>query len=192
MLLESVTFLASVASLSKPQEGWKVPDEDAVERFVAEDYGRVVAAVALACGDRQLAEDSVQDALAKAWLRQPSDAPLESLTGWITRVALNRARSTWRRRAAERRARDRLSESAVRWTPDASGFGVDLERAFAALPARQREIATLRLLLQMSTEETAAILGVSTGAVKTGLMRARQSLAVTLGRDDAEAEDVEA
>jgi RNA polymerase sigma factor (sigma-70 family) len=85
-----------------------------------------------------------------------------------------------------------LSESAVRWTPDASGFGVDLERAFAALPARQREIATLRLLLQMSTEETAAILGVSTGAVKTGLMRARQSLAVTLGRDDAEAEDVEA
>jgi len=169
-----------------------VPDEDAVERFVAEDYGRVVAAVALACGDRQLAEDSVQDALAKAWLRKPSDDPIESLSGWITRVALNRARSTWRRRAAERRARDRISDSAVRWTPDAGGLGIDLERAFASLPVRQREIATLRLLLQMSTEETAVILGVSTGAVKTGLMRARQSLATTLGRADSEVEDVEA
>jgi len=55
-----------------------------------------------------------------------------------------------------------------------------LIRALRALPARQREVLVLRFYADLSVEETAAAIGVSTGAVKThtsrGLARLREAL----------------
>lgn len=150
-------------------------DDAMIERFVREEYARVVKAVAFVTGDLSGAEDAVQEAVARAWLyRQPIDA----LPAWVVSVALNVSRSGWRRVGAERRAIERLQapSSANEPGPDE----VDLRRALATLPRRQREVAVLRYLLQLDTKEAAAALRVSEGTVKNSLSKARDALAARL------------
>ena len=58
--------------------------------------------------------------------------------------------------------------------------------ALAALPRRQREVAVVRFLLEMSTAEVATTLGISEGTVKSSLARARAHLIDALALHDAE------
>lgn len=116
-------------------------------------------AVALASGSYPAAEDAVHEALVRAWMRSERGERLESLPAWVAAVALNQTRSGWRRAMAERRARQRGPEPA-RAAPAPSGDHVDVARALEALPRRQREVAVLRYLLEMSTAEVAAALGI--------------------------------
>lgn len=166
----------------------RVIDEAEIERFVREDYARLVNAVALVAGDLATAEDLVQEALARAWVRSARH-PIDSLPNWVAAVALNLSRSRWRRVVTERRARARLVEE-----PRPGGVGtvddaVDVRRALASLPRRQREVAVLRYLLALSTTETAAVLGVGEGTVKNSLAKARVALAGTLRVDEEEVAD---
>jgi RNA polymerase sigma factor (sigma-70 family) len=74
----------------------------------------------------------------------------------------------------------------------ASEEHVDVARALEALPRRQREVAVLRYLLEMSTAEVAAALGITEGTVKSSLARARAHLVEALAVHDTEvANDVE-
>ena len=110
---------------------------------------------------------------------------MESLPAWVAAVALNLTRSGWRRTMVERRARRRFPERAIR--ADApSEEHVDVATALEALPRRQREVAVLRYLLEMSTAEVAATLGISEGTVKSSLARARAHLAEVLAVHDTE------
>lgn len=147
------------------------------------DYPRVVGAVALVCGSRATAEDAVQEALARAWERGQR---LESPRAWVTVVAMNLARSRLRRMLAERRARERLPSPQ---TAAPSADAVDVRRALARLPRRQREATVLRYYLDMDVVEIASALGVSEGTAKTTLFRARQALARALGETVDEEED---
>jgi RNA polymerase sigma factor (sigma-70 family) len=86
---------------------------------------------------------------------------------------------------AERRARRRLPERSVSAvTP--SEEHMDVARALEALPRRQREVAVLRYLLEMSTAEVAAALGIAEGTVKSSLARARAHLVDALAMHDTE------
>ena len=109
---------------------------------------------------------------------------MESLPAWVAAVALNLTRSGWRRTMAERRARRRLPERSGAATP--SEEHMDVARALEALPRRQREVAVLRYLLEMSTAEVAAALGIAEGTVKSSLARARAHLAEALQLHDTE------
>jgi RNA polymerase sigma factor (sigma-70 family) len=60
---------------------------------------------------------------------------------------------------------------------------LDVDRALAALPRRQREAAVLRYYLQLSTREVASALELDEGTVKNTLFRARVALAQALGID---------
>ena len=75
----------------------------------------------------------------------------------------NQARSGWRRAVAERRARSRLEPTAPSHQPPSEDH-VEVARALAALPRREREVAVLRYLLGFDTAETAGVLGVGRGA----------------------------
>lgn len=143
--------------------------------------------MALACGSRAAAEDAVQEALARAWERSERGEQYESLRAWVTKVAINITRSAYRRMRAERRARERL---AGRGQLDLMGGqesiggserSIDIARALALLPRRQREATVLRYYLDLSVLEVAAALGVNEGTAKTTLFRARQALARSLG-----------
>jgi len=141
-----------------------------------------VAAVALVSGSRAAAEDSVQEALARAWERSERGERIEHLTAWVMKVALNLVRSGFRRLRVERAARERL---AARLPGESSvDVEVDLARALAALPRRQREATVLRYYLDMDVREVARVLGIQEGTAKTTLFRARQALAATLGEED--------
>jgi RNA polymerase sigma factor (sigma-70 family) len=161
--------------------------EDADFReFLAKDYARLVAAVALVSGSRPAAEDAVQEALVRAWERTTKGEAIDSLGAWVATVALNVSRSSVRRKMAERRARQRLGASPVAARERSDGDMIDVERAVAELPRRQREVVVLRYLLDLNTAETASTLRINEGTVKSELSRARTALANALRAVDME------
>jgi predicted RNA polymerase sigma factor len=62
-----------------------VLEDHQIREFLAADYRRVLAAVALVSGSRALAEDAVQEALVRAWSRSER---IEDARAWVTRVAI--------------------------------------------------------------------------------------------------------
>jgi RNA polymerase sigma factor (sigma-70 family) len=157
-------------------------DDDRIRDFVDGEYSKVVATVTLVCGSVATAEDSVQEALARAWERLERGESIERLPAWVTTVALNLARSQMRRWRSERRARDRLGplRDDLRDAPAASGDAHAVREALRALPRRQREVTVLRYYLGLDVREIALHLDIAEGTVKAMLFRARQALAVAL------------
>ena len=166
-------------------------DDTTIPEFLRDDYPRLVNAVALVTNSRPGAEDAVQEALVRAWIRTERGEEIESLANWVVAVALNGSRSGVRRLLAERRAHGRLRARAVKEADSDADDRVDIGNALTALPRRQREVAVLRYFLDMSTIEVASALGVSDGTVKNSLAKARATLAQDLRIDD-EAHDVQA
>jgi RNA polymerase sigma-70 factor (ECF subfamily) len=154
-------------------------DEAGVRAFIADDYPRVVSAVALVAGNRAAAEDAVAEALARAWERSDRGEAIQSPAAWVTRVALNLSKSRLRRLRLEAKHRPAPSEP-----NEPSSDRVDVERALATLPRREREVTVLRYYLDLDVAGIAATLSVSEGTVKTLLHRARGHLARALGEDD--------
>jgi RNA polymerase sigma-70 factor, ECF subfamily len=165
-------------------------DEHSIRAFLATDYPKVVAAIALISGSRAAAEDAVQEALARAWERSERGERIESLKAWVTTVAVNQVRSGFRSLRAERRARQRSgprgSEGVVLPSVVGAEQAVDVRRALMALPRRQREATVLRYYLDLDVAEVARVLRINEGTAKTTLHRARKALAVALGEETLE------
>ena len=176
------------ASIGCVERDLELIDEIAIREFLHGDYPRLVAGVAMVAGSRPAAEDAVQEALARAWERSERGEEIESLTAWVTAVSLNLARSRLRRVVAERRAREHLASGAgtAALGPSDAGERIDVLRALAALPRRQREATVLRYYLGLNVAEVATALGIYEGTAKTTLFRARQALAAALGERDME------
>jgi RNA polymerase sigma factor (sigma-70 family) len=161
------------------------PGDLEIQEFIDREYGQVVATVELACGSAALAEDAVQEALARAWERYLQGRQIEKLGAWVTTVGLNLVRSQFRRWRVERNARARLAGPIeARDEPGMSAVAHAVREAIIRLPRRQREVTVLRYYAGLDVAEIAAALGISDGTVKAMLFRARRSLADAL--DDAE------
>lgn len=122
----------------------------------------------LSCGSRQLAEDLVAEAFTRAWMSWPKVRGLEQPRAWVVRVALNTHVSWWRRRRREV-ALDSHDAAAV--ASPYPGLDTSVLAALRRLPARQREVITLRLLLDLDTATTARILGMPATTVASHLHR---------------------
>ena len=156
-------------------------DEVELREFLRERYPRLVGAVALVTGDAASAEDAVQEAIVRAWERTERGEQIVALDRWVAAVALNLSRSRLRRLRVERLARPKL----VAAPPvQPSGDRVDIARALAELPRRQREVAVLRYVLDLGTEEIAKQMRTSEGTVKSQLFKARAHLADALSLVD--------
>jgi RNA polymerase sigma-70 factor (ECF subfamily) len=155
-------------------------DEDRLVRFVEADYGPLVAALGLVCGDRPSAEDAVQEALARALVALRRGTPIDSLPAWVRVVALNLLRNRWRALGREIRAGRRMGDTTRAGSDDALEESVDLRAAVASLSRRQREAVAFYYRLGLTVAETAQAMKVTDGTVKTLLSRARVSLAATL------------
>lgn len=152
------------------------------------EYGRLVAYVALACGSLSLAEDAVQEAVARAWERSERGERIRSWKAWVAVVALNLSRSRLRRSIAERRALERLTDARPRGA--ALEEVADLHRAMAELPTRQRQVLVLRFFLGDRVSEIASALEMSEGAVRSMSYRARRALAARLGEGSREEDEI--
>lgn len=145
------------------------------EEFYEEHRDRVLRAVFLSSGDLHAAEDAVSEAFTKALLhwKRLQDHPAKP--GWVTRTALNSLRSSWRRRR-------RITASTLPEGTIAPAEPIDA-RLFATvlrLPERQRQVVALRLLLDLSTADTAHVLDIAPGTVTAHLSRALSSLRTEL------------
>lgn len=167
-------------------------DEATIRDFLDKDYRRLVAGLALLGGSRALAEDAVQEAVARAWERSERGEQIESLRAWVTVVATNLLRGTFRRVLAESRARAKLAGA---WAP--TGLGelsrsddrMDVVRAIRNLPSRQRRVVVLHYFADLSVDDIARALASTPGAVKGLLHRGRRGMAEALSKTTSEEVD---
>ena len=139
--------------------------------------------VLLNVGDRHLADDLVAEAYTRAWIWWPKVRELEVPRAWVVRTALNTHVSWWRRRRHEVTLGDH--DTAM---PGEQGTVVsrDLVAVLRRLPTRQREVVTLRLLLDLDTETTARILRVAPGTVGAHLYKAVATLRAAIPAHDGQ------
>lgn len=154
--------------------------EDALEVFCRREHPRLVGALSLYCGDVALAEEIAQEALYRACRRWSQVGDMAAPGAWVHRVAINLANSAYRRGRAERRARQR--QVGPHHDVDLTAV-LAVRQAVAALPKRQRAALVLRHYGGYSVAETAALLGVSGGAVKQLTHRAITTLREELPRE---------
>jgi RNA polymerase sigma factor (sigma-70 family) len=149
--------------------------------FFRESCPRMLAQAIMMCGNRQDAEDAVQEAYTEALRRWDRVGGLDSPAAWVHRVMRQRV---WR--AVQRRDRARPVGLAVP-VPEASTVEQAAEAravlgALVGLPGRQRAVLVLHCLFGLSHQEIADQLGIrSTGTVASNLFKARQSLHDLLG-----------
>ncbi len=155
----------------------RVDAPDSVDAFCEEIADRLVGVLTLRLGDRSVAEEMAQEALARAVAAWSDVSQMQNPGGWVYRTALNLASSRFRRLRAERRAMDRVERAAPdQRSTEVAAQAVEFRAIIQKLSRRQQEVIALRFYADESVESTAAILGVSTGTVKTLTHRAIRML----------------
>lgn len=149
-------------------------DKATLAELFAEHYAELVRLAYVLTGDNELAEDLTQDAFVKAWpklrdLRDQAKAP-----AYLRRTVVNLVRQRYRRVLVERK---HLPQPAEPVPGVDRSEALDLAALVRTLPIRKRACIVLRYYADLSEEETAAVLGVSIGTVKSQTHKALRQLA---------------
>ena len=145
------------------------PTREGFEEFVVARRPALLRTAYLLTGSHQDAEDLVQVALIKAvphWKRI-ADQP----EPYVRKILARESVSRWRRRRWREVPSDDLPETPVDGPAEDR---VELQRALARLAPRQRAVIVLRYYEDLTEAETARVLGISVGTVKS---QARDALA---------------
>ncbi len=124
------------------------------------------------------AEDLLQTALTKTYVAWERIEDHRALDGYVRRALVNTRTSQWRKRKVDEFACEELPEpstSSVAPAPDPAERQVlhdAMWRAIMKLPERQRAMVVLRYYEDLSEVQTAEVLGVSVGTVKSAVSRA--------------------
>jgi RNA polymerase sigma-70 factor (sigma-E family) len=121
----------------------------------------------LLTGDRELAEDLVQDAFVKLAGRFVHVRDAGGLHAYLRVTVVNLARSHHRRRAVERRYAERQSHHELTIAAPDTSERDGLQRALLSLPIRQRTAIVLRYYEDLDVAQTASIMRCSEGTVKS-------------------------
>jgi len=193
--------------VSSPQSPWadeaalierlRSGEEPAYEELVRTHGARMLAVAQRMLRNEDEARDAVQDAFLSAFRSIERFEGQARLSTWLHRIAVNAAlmKLRTRRRKPETSIEELLpgfledghmSQQAVPWRkdePDPVEQGELRELVLAKigeLPETYRNVIMLRDIEDLDTEETAKLMEISTGAVKTRLHRARQALRTLL------------
>jgi RNA polymerase sigma-70 factor (sigma-E family) len=157
-----------------------VARDDEFAEFVAARYRALVRTGLLMTGDTGHAEDLAQSALIRtylAWgrLRDPANAEAYARRT-LVRLSLRAKQRRWTTEfAAGRNPGDGASAASPSW-PGPDDLAVDVRRALGALPSGQRAVLVLRFLDDHSEAETAELLNIPLGTVKSRAARGLASL----------------
>lgn len=152
--------------------------EDVVRQAYQVHYHRLVAQLFGLIGDLAEAEDAVQDAFARVLARPGSFLGAEDPERWLRVVALNVARTRYRRRwVFDKLVRAGRVDVTPAAAPGLSTDRVELLAALRRLAPATREAVVLHHLADLPVTEVAATLGVPEGTVKARLARGRTALA---------------
>jgi RNA polymerase sigma-70 factor (ECF subfamily) len=165
-------------------------DRRAFERLYRQNVNRVFALCARMVADRDRAEELTQDVFVRAWEKLHLFRGESSFSTWLHRLTVNLVLNA---RKTESRSRSRFEENdeeagwmdalpGVVGMPLAPGDLLDLEEAIEKLPPGARRVFVLHDVEGYKHEEIAEMLGVTSGATKAQLHRARLLLREALNR----------
>ncbi len=164
-------------------------DRGAFERLYRQHVNRVFSLCARMVADRTRAEELTQDVFVRAWEKLRLFRGESSFSTWLHRLTVNVVLNA---RKSEGRQKTRFEENdedtgmdahaGVVGTPLAPGDLLDLEEAVTRLPPGARRVFLLHDVEGYKHEEIAEMLGVTSGATKAQLHRARLLLRETLNR----------
>lgn len=138
-------------------------------------------------GDRQSAEDVVQDAFTGLYRRWHTLSDTGKALGYVRSSVLNGSRSVLRKRARQPASPGEPETAAFGASPSPEAEALlseehrEVLEAIRRLPDRQREALVLRFYLELSEGDIARSMGISRGTVKSTTSRALAALRRTLG-----------
>lgn len=155
-------------------------DMQAFERLYRLHSPRVTALCLRLSGDRNRADELMQDVFVRAWEKLQTFRGESSLESWLHRVTVNvflaYERGDKRRRAHEDTTDDETYEFAAPSRNADVGERIDLERAIARLPQGARVAFVMHDIEGYSYDEIAAMSGIAAATVRVQLHRARRYL----------------
>jgi len=137
--------------------------------------------------DRALAEDVVQEAMLRAWKSLDSLDDDDRARPWMLTIVRREHARIFERKRLEVADVDALVRAEAAVLADEGDDAVtELREALFRLEDDYREPLVLQVMMGFTTQEIAAHMGLTQGAVLTRLFRARQRLRKALGADGAE------
>jgi RNA polymerase sigma-70 factor (ECF subfamily) len=170
---------------------------DAFDELVSRHERKIFRLTQHITGNREDAEDALQEAFLKAFSRLSQFQGDSQFYTWLVRIAVNESLMKLRKRKASPTVSidepiqtddDLIPREIAAWddNPEQKYAKQEwreiLDRAVQALPPIFRTVFVLRDLDQLSTEETADVLQLSVPAVKSRLLRARLQLREKLSK----------
>jgi RNA polymerase sigma-70 factor (sigma-E family) len=129
-------------------------------------------------GDQDSAQELVAEAFARACASWRTVSGHPAPAAWVVRTALNLNISRWRRRHREVPVPDPglLAERPAPGPAAQDRVDPQIMAALRRLPARQRQVIALRLILDLDTSGTARVLGIAPNTVMAHMARALAAL----------------
>lgn len=162
---------------------------EAFRRIVENNQAAVFQLSLRLLGDRQEAEDVVQETFLRLYRHLGGFKSGHKLSNWLYTIALNLSRNRLRRRkllrffslegwagSGEEAALPAAAEPGVEESLSAAEGAQALDGMIAALPETLREPFVLRYVQELPDEEIASVLGVSLGNVRVRIHRAKARL----------------
>ncbi|MFF7648441.1 RNA polymerase sigma factor [Streptomyces sp. NPDC007983] len=150
------------------------------DAFYARTYPALAARAVMLSGNRQNAEDAVQEAYIEAMRRWPHVRACASPEAWVDTTMRRKLSRDGRRWWFRWKPVELTVPAATTATVEETAEALAVLRALGTLPPRQRQVVVMHSLEGMSYAEIAAELGISTGSVGSNLHKARARLTLLL------------
>jgi RNA polymerase sigma-70 factor (sigma-E family) len=154
-------------------------DEAEYAAFVTERWSALVRAAVFLGAMPHEAEDLAQATLLKCYRQWELVAKADDREGYVYRMLLNTLRSerrtAWYRKRSHAEARDQPVADGT----EAAAVADAVHRALGTLTKEQRDVVVLRYFVQLSEAQTASVLAVPAGTVKSRLARALAKLSAS-------------
>lgn len=161
-------------------------EEREFDDFYAASFQRITGQVYAMIGNRDEAQECVQEAFVRAWAHRKKLDSVDHPDAWVRTTAYRLAVSRWRRTVRSRRPSDRAVTKTSQGAAPSENH-VALVAALKKLPEAQRQALVLHHIADLPVHEVARELGVPQGTIKARLSRGRAALAALL-TDDPTAE----
>jgi RNA polymerase sigma-70 factor (sigma-E family) len=152
----------------------RLTNAESFDAFVAARGSALWRSAWLLTGDRHLAEDLVQEALARSWPKWAGIGEAHRFEAYVRRTLFTTYVAWWRRKWNGERPSEQPPEHAGRVIDRERGY--DLMVALAQLPRMQRAVVVCRWFEDLSEAQTAELLGIAVGTVKSHAARALTAL----------------
>ena len=158
-------------------------DEREFDDFYTASFQRITGQVYAMIGNRDEAQECVQEAFARAWAHRRKLDRTEHPEAWVRTTAYRLAVSRWRRTVRGRRPADRAMGAPTEAAPPGEAH-VALVAALRQLPEAQRQALVLHHIADLPVHDVAREVGVPEGTIKARLSRGRAALAALLADEE--------